>query len=132
MVKVLSLRFQQCFGPFTMLLVKESSETELFRHLPNHVFRSPSVQRCISCEGHLFLKIFKFEYKFRKCKKEKKKNSENIFRFLDNCLWKCCNKLPLLRREYLWSEVNGLKKSPKILHIIKRDFFNLNCLHSEK
>ena len=63
---------------------------------------------------------------------KEKKNSENIFRFLDNCLWKCCNKLPLLRREYLWSEVSGLNNSPKILHIIKRDFFNLNCSHSDQ
>ena len=38
MVKVLSFRFQQCFGPITMFLVKGSSETGLFRHLSNHVF----------------------------------------------------------------------------------------------
>ena len=33
MVKVLPLTFQQCFGPFTMLLVEGSYETGLFRHL---------------------------------------------------------------------------------------------------
>ena len=53
MVKVLLFSFQQCFGPFTMLLVEGSSETELFRHLSNHVFRSQA-QKYISYEGHLF------------------------------------------------------------------------------
>ena len=41
MVKVLSFRFQKCFGLFTMLIVEGFSQTGLFRHLPNHVFRSP-------------------------------------------------------------------------------------------
>ena len=41
MVKVLSFSFEQCFGPFNMLLVEGLSERGLFRHLSNHVFRSP-------------------------------------------------------------------------------------------
>ena len=57
-----------------MLLVKDYSETGLFRHLSNHVFRSLQVQKYISYEGHLFfLKIFKIESKFRKSKKKLKK-----------------------------------------------------------
>ena len=36
----------------------------------------------------------------------------------------------LLQREYLSSAVNVLKNSPKIFHITKRDFFQLNRLHS--
>ena len=58
-----------------------------------------------------------------------KKNTENIFRFSDKCIRKCCNKLPLLRREYFSSAVNGLTNSPKILHMTQRDSVNLNCLH---
>ena len=54
MVKVLSSRFQQCFSPFTMLLVEGSSETVIFRYLFNNVFRSPNVQKYISYEGRLF------------------------------------------------------------------------------
>ena len=54
MAKVLSLRFQQCFGPFTMLLVEGSSERALFRPLSYNVFRSPLAQKYISHEGHLF------------------------------------------------------------------------------
>ena len=59
-------------------------------------------------------------YFFRKCSKlnlnseNSKKNSENTFRFWDKSIWKCCNKLPQLRREYLSPAVNGLTYSPKI------------------
>ena len=75
------------------------------------------------------MKIFKIESKFSKWKK---KNSENVFSFWDNCIWKCNNKLPLLRRQYLSLTVNGLTNSPKILHTIKRNFFNPNCLHRDQ
>ena len=47
-------------------------------------------------------------------------------------MWRYFNILPLLRREYLSSEVNGLTNSPEILHITNRDFFQLNCLHSDQ
>ena len=40
MVKVLSFSSGQFFNPSTMLLVKGSSETGLFRHLSNNVFGS--------------------------------------------------------------------------------------------
>ena len=40
MVKLLSSRFEQGFGPFTMLFVEVSSERGSFRNLSNHAFRS--------------------------------------------------------------------------------------------
>ena len=55
-----------------------------------------------------------------------KKIQKKVFRFWYNSIWKCCNKLPLLRRQYLSSPVNGLTRSPKILHITQRNFFNTN------
>ena len=62
---VLSFRFQQCLGSFTMFLVEGSSETGLFRHLSNHIFRSPSVQKHIIYQGHLlFWKCCKFNQDF--------------------------------------------------------------------
>ena len=122
MVKVQCCTFQQCFGPFTMLLVKSSPETGLFRHLSNHVFWSPYIQKYISNEGHFFRKISRFDLNLENARK----NSKNIFRFWDNCIWKCCYKVPLLRTEYLLFAANGLKKSPKILHIFQRHIFNLN------
>ena len=39
MIKVLWWRFQKYLGPFTVLLVDGSFETELFRHLYHHLFR---------------------------------------------------------------------------------------------
>ena len=89
-------------------------------------FKNTSAMRLI-----FLLKMFKIECEFRECKK-KKENWENIFRFWENCIWRCCNKLPLLRRKYLPSAVNGLTNSPKILHINCRDFFNLNSLHRNR
>ena len=121
--------FEQCLCLFTMLLVEGFSQAGLFRHLSNHVFHSPYVQKYISYEDHLF---------FWKCSKlnltleNAKKNWENSFCFWDKCIWKCCNKLSLLRREYLSSAVNRLTNSPKILHITQTDFFNLNCFHSDQ
>ena len=64
MVKVLSLSFEQFFGLLTMLLVEASSERGLFRHLINHVFWSPSVQKSISYVAHLFLHKLKNAAKF--------------------------------------------------------------------
>ena len=61
-----------------------------------------------------------------------KKNSENIFPFWDNWIWKYSYKVSLLRRKYLSSAVNGLTNSHKIFHIIKRHFFQLNCLYRDQ
>ena len=55
-----------------------------------------------------------------------KKNCGKDFFFWDNCISRCCNKLSLLRREYLSSAVNGLISSPKITHIAQREFFKRN------
>ena len=40
--------------------------------------------------------------------------------------------MSLLRKKYLLSDVSGLTKSPKILHITQRHFFNLNCIHRDE
>ena len=57
---------------------------------------------------------------------------ENFFCVLGNCICIGCVILSLLRREYLPSAVNLRPNSLKILHITKRDFFRLNCLHSDQ
>ena len=124
MVKVLPFTFEKCFGPFSMLLVKGSSETWLFRYLPTTFFgvckfKNTRATRAI----FFFLKMFKIESKFSKCKPNLKK----IFPFWDNCIWKRCNKLPLWRRVYLSSAFNGLTNSPKILHISQKDVLSPNC-----
>ena len=75
-VKVLSFSFEQCFGPFTILLVEGSSETRLFSRLPNHILRGPSGQKYISYQGHLvFEKVMKLNL-----------NLQNATKKLRNCL----------------------------------------------
>ena len=61
-----------------------------------------------------------------------KKVEKRFFFFRDDYISIGCVKLSLLRREYFWAAVNMLKNSPKILPITKRDFFELNCLHSDQ
>ena len=51
-----------------------------------------------------------------------KKKWENVFRFWDNCIWKCCYKLSLLRREYLLSAVNGLANSLRTCISVRKAF----------
>ena len=69
--------------------------------------------------------MFKILSKFQK---SKKKNCEKALSFSDNSISIGSVKLSLLRREYLSSPVNVLTNSAKILHILKRNFFELNSL----
>ena len=64
--------------------------------------------------------------------KNASKNWEKKFCFSDNSIWIGIVKLPLLRTRYFSSAVNVLTCSPKILHVNKRDFFQLNCLGSDQ
>ena len=64
--------------------------------------------------------------------KNAEKHWEEAFPFLDNCIWIGCVDLFLLRRENLWRAVNVFTKSPKILHITKRDVLELNSLHTDQ
>ena len=121
---MLSFSFEMCFSQLWWNFSKCSLkriflDIYLTTSLVVRKFKNTSAMRVI-----LFLKMYKIESKFRKWKK----NWDNIFRFWDNCVWKCCYKLSLLRTEYLLSGVNRLTNSPMILHITKRDFFNLSCL----
>ena len=129
MLIVLSFCFEQCFGPFNSLLAERSSETGPLGHLSNHGSWSPSVQKNKHRWG---LSFFKKVSKLNLNLENAKRNSDKIFRFWHNCIWKCSYKLSLLRTEYLWSAVNGLKNSPKILYINQRDFLTLNCFQRDQ
>ena len=52
--------------------------------------------------------------------------------FWDNCIWIGIVKLSLLRTGYFSSAANVLRSSPKIWHVNKRDFFELNFLASHQ
>ena len=76
-----------------------------------------------------FWKTFQILYRFQKCDNT---NSDKVSCFWDNSIWIGFVKLSLLRREYLSRAVNALTNTFKTLHIIKRDFFQPNCLHSDQ
>ena len=120
-VKMLSFRFQHCLIPCTMLFVQGFSEMRLFRHLSNNVFENPQFRKYIGYEGHLFFwKCAKCYLHFKITEKMAKS-----FCVLDNCIWNGCFNFSLLGRENLWPAVNVFTKYPKILHITKRNLFQL-------
>ena len=53
--KMLSFRLQQRLDPFAMLSVEGTPETQLFRHLSNHIIRSRYFLKYSSYEGHHLL-----------------------------------------------------------------------------
>ena len=122
-------RFEQCLGLFTMFFVGGSSGAGLLTHLCNNVFCRPKFRKYGSYEDHLvFSKCSKIDLDF----KNGEKNPRKSFCFLKILIWIGCAKLSLLRREYLSSAVNELTNSSKILHITKRDFFQLIFLHTDQ
>ena len=127
MAKVPSFRFQQCLGPFTMLLVEGFSEPGLFRDLSNYVFGRTQFQKDIDSESHLFFfKCSKFKVDFT----DPERNGDNVCCFFDNSICIGCVILSLLGGEYLSSTVSVLTNSRKILYSTKRGYFQLNYLHS--
>ena len=72
-------------------------------------------------------KCLKFNVDF----KNAAKNWEKVFCFWDNCIWIGIVKLSLWRTRYFSSAANVLRSSPKILHVNKRDLFQLTWLGSD-
>ena len=85
----------------------------------------PRFPECVISEinqlwgSSFFWKCSKFKVDFENATK----NSEKAFCFWDNYVRIGCVKLSLLRKEYLSSAVNVLKKSYKALRLTKTDFF---------
>ena len=120
MMRVLWCRFQQCLGRFTTLLVEQSSQTRLFKHLSSHVFGvhnfgNKKGMKVISC-----FHTFKISDRFRKCNK----NREQAFCSWDNCIWIGIVELSLLITGYFSSAGNVLTSSPRFWMSIRGTFFN--------
>ena len=127
-IKVHWCWFQQCCSRLTTLLVEGSSKTVLFRHSSDHVFRGRNIGSTKSMKVIFFFKIFNIYITFQKFTKKLRKS----LCFWDNSIWIGIVKLCLLRREYFSSAGNVLTSSPKIWHVKKRDFFQLNWLGSDQ
>ena len=120
MIKVLSLRLNQCFSPFRMSPVESSSQTRAFRHLSKDVFCARLFRKYISYERIFFWKCSKFNGD----SKNAEKNWEKRFCFWDKCIWIVCILLSLLIREYLSQAVTLLRKGLKNFCFSKSDFCN--------
>ena len=68
-------RLEQCLGTFTMLLLEGFSETGLFRHLSNHVFRVRNFGNTKAVRVNFFPKCSKLNLDF----KNEAKNLEKSF-----------------------------------------------------
>ena len=66
--------------------------------------------------------MFSISCRFQK----RNKNPEKVFCFKDDAVWTFCDKVCILRREYVYSAVNVLTNNPNILDLTKADFFQLN------
>ena len=119
MIQVMSCRFQQCLGTFTILLVEGTSATGHFRHLSYHVFRVRNLGNTKGIRLIFFSKRWKFQIDF----KNAAKIWGNVFCFSDNRFWIGIVKLFQLRTGYFSSVPNVLTRSPRIWHVNKRDFF---------
>ena len=128
MIKVLLWRFDQCLGTFTILLVEASSETWLFRHLSDYVFGGRNFENTKSLRVIFYSKCLKSNLDL----KNAVKNWQKAFCFWDNFIWIGIVKLSLLRTGYFSLAANVLTSSPKIWHVNKRDFFQLNFLGSDR
>ena len=127
MIKVLPCRFQQCLGAFIMLLAEVSSEIGLFRHFSKRLWQFV-ISEIQKLWGLSFFQNVQYLISISRIPKK----LTFFFCFLGNCIWIGCVKLSLLRREFLSFVVNALNNRTKILHIIKRDFFRSNFLHSDQ
>ena len=129
MVKVLSSRLQMCLRPFLTCclskvpLKQEFLDIYLITFCGYGNFGNTSHMR-----PFFSWKCSKFNVHFR----NEEKNWEKAFSFWDTSIWIGCVKLSLLRREYFSSSVNMLTNSLQILHSTKRNFFQLNYLHSDQ
>ena len=128
MIKVLWCRFQQCFSTFSMLLVEGSSPTGHFRHLSTHDFGLRNFRNTKAMRVIFFSRCLKINLDF----KNAAKNWEKDFCFWDNCICIAIVKLSQLKTRYTFSAANILTSSPKILHVNKREFFQLNGLSSDQ
>ena len=97
---------------------------EPFRHLSNQIFLVPNLGITKPMRVICFSERSKFEILFNNAAK----NWEKVFCFSDNCIWIGIVILSLWRTRYFSSAANVLRRNRKILHVNKRDFFQLNFL----
>ena len=128
MVKVLPCRFHKSLGSFTVLHVEGSCEKGSFLTFLWARLSQSTIFEIYKLWGSSFFQNVRNLIYISK----RQKNIRIVFSFLDICIWIGRVNLSLLGREYLSLVVNVLTNSRKIFCIAKRDFFQLNSIHSDQ
>ena len=115
--------FQQCFEPANTLITEWGAEARPFRRLSKLYLSEAIISVIIRLRCSSW---FSERCKFHPQLRNTIKNWQKVFRFWDKVVWNCCQKICILRREYLSSGVNVLTNSVKISDVTKAAFFQLN------
>ena len=118
MIKVLVLRFNLCFGLFTMSRVEGPLKPELLDIYPTTSFDVSNFSNTEAMRVIFFCKCSKLNADMKNAEKD----CEKIFCFRVKWIWIVCIELPLLITEYFSSAVNVLTKSLKTFHATKSYF----------
>ena len=128
MIKGLWCRFKQCLGTFTILFLEATFETGLF-DIYLTTFSESLISKIQNLWGSSFYsKCLHFNLDVKNAANYK----EKVFCFWYNCIWIGIVKFSLFRIEYFSSAANMLTSSPKVFHINKRYFLQLNWLGSDQ
>ena len=120
--------FKSSWSPLTSSFLKGPLEWD-FWDIYMTMFSESVISEIQNLWGSSFFsKCSKFNVDF----KNAAKNWEKVFCFSDNYIWTDIVKLSLLRTGYFSSVANVLTSSPKIWHVKKKDFFQLNLLGSDR
>ena len=101
-----------------MCTVEGCSETRLFRHLSNHVFRSLKFRKHISYKAYLLFQ--RVQRLMQISEMQEKRRKKFLFAF------------KLVAVDSLYFKQNILTNSPKVSDITKREIFQLNFSQSGK
>ena len=119
-LKIFFCSFQQCLGPFNILIVEECSQTGPFRHFSTESV-IPEIRHVwgwsFFSKWPIFLLVSDMQQKIERI----------IFVFLDNCILIGCGILSLLS-----SAVNMLRNSSKMSTMTKRKLFQPNFSQSDQ
>ena len=127
MIKVLWCRFQHCFDTLPYCLSKHPLKWDPL-HIYLTTFSESVTSKMLNLWGSAFYwKSLKFHIDF----KNPAKKLENVFCFWDNCIWIGIVIFSLWRTRHFPSVANVLTSSTMILHVNKKDFFQLNWLGSD-
>ena len=125
MEKSAAVQVLAVFWTRNMFTVQRCPKTEAYEHWSNHISRGQYLSKCLRYEADIF-----FQKWAKSCVDSKYviKIAESVLPFWDNSVSVLCHNFSHLWRQYMWSAVNLLRNSPKIMDLTKIDIFLLYLL----